>query len=78
MSGKIVIDGSWQGDLLSDPVSFQVENGIVVDVWGDSLMTSNRCTNRPKKVSEVQNGTWLGPWLSSIRDEPKGNLPYRK
>ena len=37
MSGKIVIDGSWQGDLLSDPVSFQVENGIVVDVWGGTL-----------------------------------------
>ena len=36
MSGKIVIDGSWQGDLLSDPVSFQVENGkTAIARWVD-------------------------------------------
>ena len=34
MKGTIVIDGSWEGELLGEPISFQVEDGMVVDVTG--------------------------------------------
>ncbi|MBR79699.1 MAG: hypothetical protein CMA88_02815 [Euryarchaeota archaeon] len=34
MNGKIVIGGSWEGDLLSEPISFEVKDGLVTDVTG--------------------------------------------
>ena len=32
MNGKIVIDGSWEGNLLQEPIVMEVENGIVTDI----------------------------------------------
>ena len=37
MNGTIVIDGSWQGALLGDPIHFHVKNGLVEDVTGGDL-----------------------------------------
>ncbi len=38
MNGRIVIDGSWEGSILSEPISLIVENGLVVDISGDDLV----------------------------------------
>jgi len=37
MNGTIVIDGSWEGRLLEEPLSLQVEQGIVVDISGGDI-----------------------------------------
>ncbi len=37
LSGKIVIDGSWEGSLLDEPLTFLVDEGMVVSISGDDL-----------------------------------------
>ena len=37
MNGTIVIDGSWEGRLLEEPLSFRVEDGVVVDLSGGDV-----------------------------------------
>lgn len=37
MNGTIVIDGSWEGSLLDEPLTFKVEEGVVVDASGGDL-----------------------------------------
>jgi leucyl aminopeptidase (aminopeptidase T) len=37
MNGTIVIDGSWDGRLLEDPISFQIEEGLVAGISGGDL-----------------------------------------
>jgi leucyl aminopeptidase (aminopeptidase T) len=37
MSGTIVIDGAWEGNMLEEPVTFIVEEGDVVEVSGGKL-----------------------------------------
>ena len=37
MNGTIVVDGSWEGGLLEEPVTFKVENWIVVEASGGEL-----------------------------------------
>lgn len=37
MNGTIVVDGSWEGGLLEEPLTFKVENGIVVEASGGEL-----------------------------------------
>ena len=37
MQGTIIIDGSWEGRLLEEPLSLQVEDGIVVDISGGDV-----------------------------------------
>ncbi len=37
MNGIIVVDGSWEGELLSEPISFQVKKGVVEDVTGGEV-----------------------------------------
>ena len=32
MNGKIVIDGSWEGNLIQEPIIMEVENGIVTNI----------------------------------------------
>lgn len=32
MNGRIVIDGSWEGNLIQEPIIMQVENGIVTNI----------------------------------------------
>ncbi len=44
MNGTIVIDGSWDSDLVDEPVVLQVENGLVVDVKGGTAAAQIRQT----------------------------------
>ena len=37
MNGKIVIDGSWEGTLLEEPITFLVEEGLVVGISGGEM-----------------------------------------
>ena len=37
MNGTIVIDGSWEGSLLDDPLTVKVEEGLVVEASGGDL-----------------------------------------
>ena len=32
MNGQIVIDGSWEGNIIEDPIFMQVENGVIVNI----------------------------------------------
>ena len=44
MNGTIVIDGSWDSDLVDEPVFLHVENGLVVDVKGGTAAAQIRQT----------------------------------
>ncbi len=44
MNGTIVIDGSWDSDLVDEPVVLQVENGLIVDVKGGTAAAQIRQT----------------------------------
>lgn len=46
MEGTIVVDGSWNADLLEEPVSLTVEKGRVVDVTGGAEAANLRQTFR--------------------------------
>ncbi|MCP2502744.1 MAG: aminopeptidase [Candidatus Thalassarchaeaceae archaeon] len=37
MNGKIVIDGSWEGHLLEEPISMDIENGVIVNMSNNQL-----------------------------------------
>ena len=39
MNGTIVIDGTWESPILDEPLELIVENGIVIDIKGDSTAT---------------------------------------
>ena len=42
MNGTIVIDGSWESNLIDEPVTFIIEEGLVVDVKGGAIAASIR------------------------------------
>jgi len=42
MNGTIVIDGSWDATLIEEPIEFEVENGLVIDVKGGALAATIR------------------------------------
>lgn len=42
MNGTIVIDGSWESNLIDEPVTFVIEEGLVVDVKGGAIAASIR------------------------------------
>lgn len=42
MNGKVVIDGSWESNLVDEPVTLTIENGLVVDVTGGTSAASIR------------------------------------
>jgi leucyl aminopeptidase (aminopeptidase T) len=42
MNGTIVIDGSWESNLIDEPVTFIIEDGLVIDVKGGSIAASIR------------------------------------
>ena len=42
MNGTIVIDGTWESTLLEEPLELTVENGIVIDIKGDSTAAQIR------------------------------------
>ena len=42
MNGTIFIDGTWESTLLEEPLELTVENGIVIDIKGDSTAAQIR------------------------------------
>ena len=42
MNGKIVIDGSWESNLVDEPVELIVEDGLIVDVKGGAIAANIR------------------------------------
>ncbi len=42
MNGTIVIDGSWESNLVDEPITFIIDDGLVVDVKGGSIAASIR------------------------------------
>ena len=42
MNGKVVIDGSWESNLVDEPVTLTIENGLVVDVTGGTIAAAIR------------------------------------
>ncbi len=42
MNGKVVIDGSWESNLVDEPVTLTIEAGMVVDVTGGTIAASIR------------------------------------
>ena len=42
MNGTIVIDGTWESTILDEPLELIVENGIVIDIKGDSTAAQIR------------------------------------
>jgi len=59
MSGKIVIDGAWEGNLLDEPLTFLVEDGLVVSITGGDLAESVRSVLDEAKVGLRQSKTNL-------------------
>lgn len=61
MNGTIVIDGSWDSDLVDEPVVLQIENGLVVDVKGGTAAAQIRQTfgEAAKRLkSKEQENVW--------------------
>ena len=61
MNGTIVIDGSWDSDLVDEPVVLQIENGLVVDVKGGTAAAQIRQTfgEAAKRLkSKDQENVW--------------------
>ena len=42
MNGKVVIDGSWESNLVDEPITLTIESGMVVDVTGGTIAASIR------------------------------------
>ena len=42
MNGTVVIDGTWESTLLDEPLELIIENGIVIDIKGDSTAAQIR------------------------------------
>jgi leucyl aminopeptidase (aminopeptidase T) len=61
MNGTIVIDGSWDSNLVDEPVVLQIENGLVVDVKGGTAAAQIRQTfgEAAKRLkSKEQENVW--------------------
>jgi leucyl aminopeptidase (aminopeptidase T) len=61
MNGTIVIDGSWDSDLVDEPVVLHIENGLVVDVKGGTAAAQIRQTfgEAAKRLkSKDQENVW--------------------
>ncbi|MCP2504700.1 MAG: aminopeptidase [Candidatus Poseidoniaceae archaeon] len=42
MNGTVVIDGSWESNLVDEPITFVIENGMVMDVKGGTIAATIR------------------------------------
>ena len=61
MNGTIVSDGSWDSDLVDEPVVLQIESGLVVDVKGGTAAAQIRqtCVEAAKqRKSKDQENVW--------------------
>lgn len=42
MNGTVVIDGAWESNLVDEPITFVIENGMVMDVKGGTIAATIR------------------------------------
>ena len=66
-TGRIVIDGSWEGEKLEKPISILIEEGIITEVSGDGKseviwqqLEETRSGLRPSKAAMVGNVAEFG------------------
>ena len=66
-TGRIVIDGSWEGEKLEKPISILIEEGLITDVSGDEKaeaiwqqLEDARSGLRPSKAAMVGNVAEFG------------------
>ena len=80
MNGTIVIDGSWEGRLLEEPISFQIKDGVVIEITGGKIAedissvfevakTGIRSSKRDKVWTVAEFGFGMNPKAT----EPVGN-----
>ena len=80
MNGTIVIDGSWEGRLLEEPISFQIKDGVVIEITGGKIAedissvfevakTGIRSSKRGKVWTVAEFGFGMNPKAT----EPVGN-----
>ena len=67
MSGKIVIDGSWEGKMLEEPITFLVEEGAVVNISGgeaaeniQAVLDEARVGLRPSRANQINTVAEFG------------------
>ena len=67
MSGKIVIDGSWEGKMLEEPITFLVEEGAVVSISGgeaaeniQAVLDEARVGLRPSRANQINTVAEFG------------------
>ena len=67
MSGKIVIDGSWEGTMLEEPITFLVEDGAVVSISGgkaaeniQAVLDEARVGLRPTRANQINTVAEFG------------------
>ena len=67
MNGKIVIDGSWEGTILEESISFLVEDGLVVSISGgeaaeniQSVLDEARVGLRPSRANLINTVAEFG------------------
>ena len=68
MSGKIVIDGSWEGKMLEEPITFLVEEGAVVSISGGEAAENIQAVLDEARVCLL----YTSP---SPRDRQKARMP---
>ena len=67
MSGKIVIDGSWEGKMVEEPITFLVEEGAVVSISGgeaaeniQAVLDEARVGLRPSRANQINTVAEFG------------------
>jgi leucyl aminopeptidase (aminopeptidase T) len=80
MTGKIVIDGSWDGKLLDEPLVLLVDNGVIVNLSGgemaekiDDVFEQAAIPLRPSKAARVRTVAEFGFGMNS-RSKLIGNM----
>jgi leucyl aminopeptidase (aminopeptidase T) len=80
MTGKIVIDGSWDGKLLDEPLVLLVENGVIVNLSGgemaekiNDIFEQATIPLRPSKAARVRTVAEFGFGMNS-RSKLIGNM----
>ena len=83
MNGKIVIDGSWEGTLLEEPITFLVEEGLVVGIevkWLKScraVLDEARVGLRPSRANLSQYSSRIWLWHESQSQDVRKRLDIK-
>ena len=68
MNGTLVIDGSWDSNLLSESLVLQIENGLVMDISGGGQDLAVRIKSDFQTCTKVtKKGSRLGWTMAEFR-----------